>query len=425
MSFSESMKAHRYRANLSLQELSERTGISRSVLARIESGETKRPGFTTWKKIASELDIPYERVIALYLDISERADVLKFLLAEAIAYTDRHIVRKAARKLLESTKINTFFALDYLLQVTRETEDEEIKITIYDMIIDCTKKQGIPFYQAKALLERYFIERYDFSRMEETYRRGKELLSYIEYLTVSERVNAYYRLGLQAYALKYYDDCIHLCRQGISGDSEENELMASALLAITNSYINMGDAILAELYLKKYEKSGYAKANHIRYLRAQLHAQKGEYDEAIAGLELCLSEAESETRIAIATDLLECYASIEDVEGMKGLFERESHFLPLEMNTPKKLEHVAMYMKRKGVYLLEQGMFREGMDSLFESLSHYRQIGAYSSVSECVGLIMAEHLNYGEKLSPEDMEKLSILWHSKSSLKTTQRRQMV
>ncbi|USG64104.1 helix-turn-helix transcriptional regulator [Brevibacillus ruminantium] len=425
MSFSEIMKAHRYRANMTLQELSERTGINRSVLGRIESGETKRPGFATWNKIASVLNIPYERVISLYVDISERADILKFLLAEAIAHTDRHIVRKAARKLLESTRINTFFALDYLLQVTRETEDEEIKITIYDMIIDSTKKQGIPFYLAKALLERYLIERYDFSRMEETYRRGKEILSYIEYLTVSERMNAYYRLGLQAYALKYFDDCIHLCRQGIAGDTDESELMASALLAITNSYINLGDSILAELYLKKYEKSDYVNANNARYLRAQLYAQKGEFDEAIAEFEICLDEAERETRIAIATDLLECYASAEDNQAIQSLLERETYFLPLQMNTPKKVEHVAMYLKRKGVYLLEHGYFPFGIESLFESLDYYRQISAFQSVTECVGIIMEAYVKESEILPREYMEKLSILCHSNNSPKTIQRRQMV
>jgi transcriptional regulator with XRE-family HTH domain len=409
MSFAEMVKAHRYKANLSISELAERTGVNRSVLARIESGETRRPSFSTCCKIASALDIPYDKVISFYLDVSERPETLKMLLSEAVVRTNRHIVRKAADKLLETPKLNTFLALDYILQQARESENEEIKLALYNVMIEYTKKRGIPFYLAKGLFERYLIERYDFSRLEETYRRGKELLVYIEYLQPSERIIAYYRLGLQAYALKYFDDCIHLCRQGIAEDDTESELKASALLAITNSYINMGDCILAELYLKKYVYNPFANANRTKYYLAQIHVKKGEFSEGIAGFKECLVEAERESRIAIATDLLEVYQQIGDHEGIEDLIKKEEQFLPQQINTPKKVEHLALYYKQKGLHQLANEMFEEGIENLILSASYYQKLGAFAYVNECIGSIFVAHRQYGKVLSEGIMEMLEKL----------------
>ncbi|WP_368509239.1 helix-turn-helix transcriptional regulator [Brevibacillus aydinogluensis] len=77
MSFAEMVKEYRYKANLSISELAELTGLNRSVLARIESGETRRPSFSTCCKIASALDIPYDKIISFYLGVSERPETLK------------------------------------------------------------------------------------------------------------------------------------------------------------------------------------------------------------------------------------------------------------------------------------------------------------------------------------------------------------
>jgi transcriptional regulator with XRE-family HTH domain len=401
MSFAEMVKAHRYKKKMTLSELAEKTGINRSVLSRIETGETKRPGFSKCQKIATVLHIPHERIISFYLDISERADMIKRLLKEAIACSDRYIVRKAANKLLETPKMNTFLALDHLFQVAKASDAEEIKLTLYDVMIAYTKKRGIPFYLAKALFERYLIERYDFFRMEESYRRGKDLLVYMEYLQPAERIEAYYRLGLQAYALKYFDECISLCKEAVEKDSSENELQSSALLAITNAYINLGDCILAELYLKKYEKHPYSQANRARYLRAQLYVKNSEFDKAIVELKACLADSAHDGRIAIAVDLLEVYLQTGDSDGVNELVKQEGEFMPKVLNTPKKLEHVALYYKLKGMHELACKQIDEGLESLTKSISFYRQLGAHAEIHECSGIVqgfLLGSLSFHEKL---------------------------
>ncbi|MGI6187748.1 MAG: helix-turn-helix domain-containing protein, partial [Brevibacillus sp.] len=178
----EMLLRYRLQENITLSELAERTGVSKSVLSRIESGETKRPGFATCKKISQALQIPYASLISAYLDMTEQAEMLKFLLEEAVSLNNRSLVRKAAQKLLETPKLDPFLALDTLLHVAKEKEEAEIKLALYDVLIDYTRRRGIPYYLAKGLLERYEIERDHFTQFEEIYRRGKEMLHYIEYL---------------------------------------------------------------------------------------------------------------------------------------------------------------------------------------------------------------------------------------------------
>ncbi|USG67828.1 helix-turn-helix domain-containing protein [Brevibacillus ruminantium] len=165
---------HRQQKNISLGELAERTGVSKASLSKIESGETKRPSFMVWKKIASTLNIPYTKTIGIYLSTTEQPTKIKLLLEESIALNSETLVQKAALRLLETPRMDTLLALDHLLQVTKGVEDRDVRLALYGVIIDYTRKHGIPYYLAKNLYERYLLERDDFIRFEETYRRGKE-----------------------------------------------------------------------------------------------------------------------------------------------------------------------------------------------------------------------------------------------------------
>jgi transcriptional regulator with XRE-family HTH domain len=412
----EMLLRYRRQENITISELAERTGVSKSVLSRIESGETKRPGFTTCKKITRALQIPYASLVSSYLDVTERAEMLKFLLEEAVSLNNRSLVRKAAQKLLETPKMDTFLALDTLLQVAKEKEEAEIKLALYDVLIDYTRRRGIPYYLAKGLLERYEIERDHFTQFEETYRRGKELLHYIEYLHPFERISAYYRLGVHAYILDYYQECIDLCSKGIREDQTDSKQKASALIAIVNAYLRLNDLILAELYLKKYEKSEYAdfRKNH---LRALLYAKKGEYDEATSLYKKCLNDTSREGRISIVSDLLEVYLEIGRYDLIKELIELEDQFLPEDILThPYRIKQAARYYKRKGLCQFAIGQVDEGFNSLLQSILYYRQLGDFQKVTECISLVIENHRLNKKNLSFEYMEKISSICHNDTSV---------
>ncbi|UFJ40298.1 helix-turn-helix transcriptional regulator [Brevibacillus humidisoli] len=402
--FGELIRTYRRQVNITASELAKRAGIPKSVLSKIETGETKRPSFETCKKIASTLNIPDTLVISSYLDVTEHAKSIQVLLQEAIALKNKVLVEKVAQRLLETPKMDTFLALDLLFQVTRDVADHPIRLTLYNVMIDYTRKRGVPYYLGKCLYERYLLERDDFSRFEETYRGARELLHYIDYLQPTERISFYYRLGIHANILGYHRECIELCGKGIRQDRTDSKQKASALIALFNSYIALGDLTFAEYCLKQYEDCEYADFRK-KHFQAALYTMKGQYDEAVHLYKECLYEAERDGRISIASDLLEIYMVSGRNDAIKELIQAEDQFLPADVDGhPYRINVAARYFQQKGMCQLSIGLTDEGFNSLLQSISFYRKLGASEKVIECVGLFLKHHRIYEKNLSFEHME---------------------
>ncbi|MEJ8548784.1 helix-turn-helix domain-containing protein [Brevibacillus borstelensis] len=393
---------YRQRENLSLSKLAERTGVSKTSLSKIETGATRHPSFQLWKKVGHTLHIPFDEIIGHYLDTTERPATIKLLLEESIALNNKMLIQKAAQKLLETTRMDSLLALDHLLQVTKGIDAQRTKLTLYGVIIDYTRKSGIPYFLSKSIYERYILERDDFARFEETYWRGKELLSYIDFLQPTERVDYYYRMGVHAYILEYYGESIELCRKGIHEDQTDNKSRASALISTVNSYLRLGDLILAEFFLEMYERSQYADFRK-KHLRALLYAKKGDCDQAIALYNDCLHEAKPDGRITIVSDLLEVCLETGRNDAIQELIGSEDTFLPVDCH-PNRLKHAARYFKRKSACLLAMGQIDDGIDSLIQSIRFYRQIGAVEKTIQCFGLLLRYHRVSERNFSFEDME---------------------
>ncbi len=58
-------------------------------------------------------------------------------------------------------------------------------------------------YIAKGLYQKYMIERNDFSKLNETYQSGKNVLDYVNILSDKERILLYYGLSVHAYSQSY------------------------------------------------------------------------------------------------------------------------------------------------------------------------------------------------------------------------------
>jgi tetratricopeptide (TPR) repeat protein len=211
-------------------------------------------------------------------------------------------------------------------------------------------------------------------------------------------------LGVHAYILDYYQECIDLCSKGIREDQTDSKQKASALIAIVNAYLCLNDLILAELYLKKYEKSEYADFRK-HHLRALLYAKKGEYDEAIRLYKECLHEAKQDARMTIVSDLLDVYLETGRNDSINELIDSEDRFLPVDCH-PNRIKNAARYYQRKSMCQLSMGRIDEGIDSLLKSIGYYRQLGAYEKVIECFGLLVKHHRLSGKNLSYDHMEMI-------------------
>lgn len=406
LSLGELISSHRSRRNLSLSDLAEMSGVSKSTLSSIESGETKRPSYTTWKKIADAMDIAPSTIINAFVDTTYHPKTLEIVLAEVIREGWEALVAKVAIRYLESPRIDTFRALDHIDGTARDTENKRIKRILCDSIITFTRSRGIPSYLASALYERYLIERDDFSRFEETYRRGKELLLYTEHLYTEDRIDYYYKMGVHANILGLHDESIELCRLGLREDRTDSKQKASAYISLFNSCIYFGDIHVAAIYLKEYENSQYAdfRKNHFR---ATLLAKKGQHEEAIELFRVCLQEAKKEGRISIVVDLMASYLEAGKTDELLRLIESEDQFLPeATPQHPYRMKTLAQYYRRKALCLISLEKFDQGFHSLSESIKYFKQLGTTSEVIDGIRLFLRHHRTNNKNLSFKNMEIL-------------------
>ncbi|MGF9907085.1 helix-turn-helix domain-containing protein [Brevibacillus porteri] len=404
LSLGELISSHRSRRNLTLADLSELSGVSKSTISLIETGETKRPSYATWRKIAEAIDIAPSIIINAFVDTTHHPKTLELVLAEVIHEGWEALVAKVAAHYLESPKIDTFRALDHIASTARDTENKRIKRILCDTIISFARSRGIPSYLANALYERYLVERDDFSRFEETYRRGKELLLYVEHLYVEDRIDYYYKMGVHANILDLHDESIDLCRLGLREDRSYNRPKASAYISLFNSCIYFGDFHVANIYLKEYENSQYAdfRKNHFR---ATLLAKKGQHEDAISLFNVCLNETDREGRISIVVDLMESYLETGKTDDLMLLIETEDQFLPERMpQHPYRIKTLAQYYRRKALCLISMERYDQGFHSLIDSIKYYKHIGIATEVIEGIRLFLRHHRTNNKNLSFEHME---------------------
>ncbi|TPG70143.1 hypothetical protein EEL31_17730 [Brevibacillus laterosporus] len=87
-----------------------------------------------------------------------------------------------------------------------------------------------------------------------TYLSAKYMLHYLEFLSIEERIVAYYKLGVHAFNLNLFEEAIELCMHVVEEYTEEDNFKAGALMAIINSYYNLGDYTCSWEYLHVFSK---------------------------------------------------------------------------------------------------------------------------------------------------------------------------
>ncbi|AIG28457.1 helix-turn-helix domain-containing protein [Brevibacillus laterosporus] len=100
----ELIKRKRVEIGISLSEVSRMTGISKGVISKIESGETKSPELRTLKPIADVLKIPYEDIIEYSIQVERRYGLYDDFLSEAIEISNPSLINKVAIKFLENIR---------------------------------------------------------------------------------------------------------------------------------------------------------------------------------------------------------------------------------------------------------------------------------------------------------------------------------
>lgn len=403
------IKNHRKQANLSLTQLANLSGVSKGVISKIESGDTKHPELRTIKAIAKVIDIPYEKIVEHYIEVEQRVEVLFDLVLEAILFSNTPLISKVALKFLESPHEYTDIALERLYTFAGTVANSEIKLPLYNIIVKYAREHGIPKFIAKGLLQKYLIDRCDLKRLEDSFNAGEEILHYSDFLSREEKITYFYRMALHAHSIKKYDRCIEFGKSGHSEDTTNNELKERVALAICNSYSFSGNFKGLEEHLDLYEKLNFRFIiERIKFFRAIILSRKGNYLQAIPLLRECLAEVSDENRLHRVNMLLEALFKANNFDSIKKVLESEEKKILVQYNDPYQFAELGRYYRYKGTFLVKSGSFNEGMEAFLNSILHYGKISDHRNIKQCSDDIYFYHCLYEKKIDAELLGKIKV-----------------
>ncbi|MFS0555879.1 helix-turn-helix domain-containing protein [Brevibacillus sp. 179-C9.3 HS] len=384
----------KYRGDISLSELSSLSGIERSVIGKIESGDTKRPELKTLAAIFEALNAPREQMIEYYVIVEKRLPVLRELLMEAIQLSSFKLTEKVTVRLLESPQGKSEELVEELYQIALSVEDVGVKLLLLNKLVRYCRMHGIQPFLAKSLFQKYMIEQADITRLEESFKLGEEVLYYTDFLSKEERIDIYYLLSFDAHDMKKYERCIEYGKRGHAEDLTNNETKERIALAICNSYMRLGKFTEMEEHIQMYEKLGYHFIiERAKYLRAVILSKTGNYHEAVPLLRDCLKEATKNNRIHRVNELIEALLSINDVNSVQEIIDTEEENFVFDFNNAYNFSELGRYYKYKGIFLVSRGLFDEGMDAYLQSMIYYGKINDRDSILTCIEEINTHHCN--------------------------------
>ncbi|CAH8705695.1 helix-turn-helix domain-containing protein [Paenibacillus melissococcoides] len=249
----ELIQRYRQERGMTQAHLAELSGVSSGSISKIENGEIRRPDFKTIQPIISVLEIPLDEVLDPFMLTNPRSDTLCKLLYDSFSLQNASLSTKIASYLLESEDENSeAIAAKLLLDIQQLVDNTEIKLALLNTLIAYARSHGMQSFVARGALQKYLVERDDFSKLEETFQSGKYILYYTEFLTTDERITLYYKLGVHAYNLRNFNECIELCKRAIIEDESESSFKAYSTLLICSSYFHQEKFELSEKYLKTF-----------------------------------------------------------------------------------------------------------------------------------------------------------------------------
>lgn len=413
----ELIQKYRNNSDLTISELARRCSINKSVISKIEQGETRRPEMKTMLPIAKVLEIPITEILEYYVDVEQRPDVLLDLIKEVIELNDLRLTTKSALRFLQSAHEESYLLLERLFSFTGTLTDNRFQLPLYDVIIKYAREHGIQTYLAKGLLQMYLIERQDLKHLEESFRVGEEILHYVNFLSTNELITFYYIMSLHAHNIKNYQASIELGKLGHAIDSTDNELKEQVALAICNSYYRMNDITGLEQHLNMYVELGYQFiAERENYYRAVILTKNGHHHEAIPLLKECVENSKNQ-RLHRVNFLLETLLKINDTYSSQQILDQEEKNFAFDFINPDNFSELGAYYKIKGSFLITQNRFNEGIEAYLMGMNFFGKINDREGIMECSEAIYTFYLEQGKDINLELLGGIKEVYNNVNSSK--------
>ncbi|BFH14013.1 helix-turn-helix domain-containing protein [Paenibacillus melissococcoides] len=412
-SLGELIQYYRQKKKMTLSKLQEAVGVDKGSLSRIENSEVKRPDFQSILSIAAVLDIPHDAIVEQYIEIGHKSEVMYTILQNELTTLEHpSLIPKIAAKFLESPNEDSLYLVGKLYRVIDSIENDSIKLSLYDLILDYSRSHGIMPYIAKSMYQRYLIERNDFSRLKETYYSGKYILHYIDFLPQDEQLELHYKLGVHAYNLRYYNESIDHCKRVLAEDSGQSLHKIYSLAVLRDAHFGLGEYKEAEMYSLQYKQFNYPNTQEqVVLMEALLNAVKGNTAQAIEQLWSFLDTCSDIFVLSATRHLIQLYLEQNNIEGVKTVLDNSKINLSILDNTnPLTYYGYAEYLRLQGEYYLAIGDYNNYISHLMEGALYFSKINDTIKEKECLNMIVRSHIEQNIPMHKPTLEKLSTYY---------------
>ena len=352
LSIGELIHSYRRNSGMTLAQLSESSGVHKGTISKIENEDVKRPEYTTLRPLVEALRIPLDTVVELYISVDKRAEMRLHILQDVIQHSgSAELARKVGAKFLESPGEDSHSLVERLYGFAATVERKEIRLALYQLIVDYSRDHGIMPFLAKGLLQVYLIERDDFTRMRAVYESGNHIVMYAHFLSLEDRIMFYYKLGIHAYNLFLYPESIELALHVVLEAEPDNEYYVHALFILRGAYYQIGNYDKSEYYTHLYSQydGPYIKENTL-LIKAQLLAKRGNTDLAIAQLTSLLETCDQNTALSALNQLMIIYLQEHRLQEAKDLLSYPIDPQHIIDNNPNTISQLAEYYHHQAEY---------------------------------------------------------------------------
>lgn len=369
----ELIQCYRNRKNMTQQDFAKEAGIGHESVIAIEKGEMPFE-YAVLKSFLAVLHIPMEEIVAHLVTEKVSSELWLSLIEGFLHSQDRHLRVDIVIHVLACCDEDCEDLLLRLYQMVQQWKGSiELRIELLDNVISYARSRDLQSLVAKGLFYRYLVERDDFSKMEETFKSGQDVLPYVRLLPRDDRVVFYYKLGVHAFHIDRFYESIELAKIGIAEDSSVSTFKAYSTLLICSSYFRLEEYNQAEKYLKVFSQFPFSFVQeNVDFLTTKLHEKRGHIELAISQLQKCFTV--SSYKISIVNSLLDLYLTKNDSTSARQLLQQEHVYLNVNYLNPNSISGHAYYYKLKGKWLHRWGKNSEAVDCYIQSVSMFVEL---------------------------------------------------
>ncbi|OBY77309.1 DNA-binding protein [Paenibacillus sp. KS1] len=409
LSIGELIHSYRRNSGMTLAQLSETSGVHKGTISKIENEDVKRPEYTTLRPLVEALRIPLDTVVELYISVDKRAEMRLHILQDVIQHSgSAELAQKVGAKFLESPSDDSHSLVERLYGFAGTVECKEIRLALYQLIVDYSRDHGIMPFLAKGLLQVYLIERDDFTRMRAVYESGNHIVMYAHFLSAEDRIMFYYKLGIHAYNLFLYPESIDLALHVVQEAEPDNEYYVHALFILRGAYYQIGNYDKSEHYTHLYSQydGPYIKENTL-LMNALLNSKKGKTDVAVAQLTTLLEKCDQNTALSALNQLMIIYLQEHRLEEAKNLLPYPIDPQHIIDSNPNMISQLAEYYYHRAKYFITVGEFEKSISGFLEGALHFSRVDDVRQEKQCIHQIMQSHLTQNMQMTIPTLQKLT------------------